>query len=87
MASSRVIVGDWTRESLELTMGLASENNSLKMLNETVIHLTIFGLYRKLCKSIDDDGAGKPREMLALHTNPHAVHDCERQFWNPGAVS
>ena len=25
-------------------------------------------------KSIDDDGAGKLREMLMLHTNPDAVH-------------
>jgi len=36
-------------------------------------------------KSVDDVGAGKLREMLTLHTNPHAVHgrftlkdDCER---------
>ena len=40
-------------------------------------------------KSVDDVGAGKLREMLTLHTNPHAVHgsftpkdDCERQVWN-----
>ena len=45
-------------------------------------------------KSVDDVGAGKLREMLTLHTNPHAVDgrfalkdDCERQVWNPGAVS
>ena len=25
-------------------------------------------------KSIDDDGPGKLREMLMLHTNPDAVH-------------
>ena len=25
-------------------------------------------------KSVDDVGAGKLREMLTLHTNPHAVH-------------
>ena len=25
-------------------------------------------------KSVDDAGAGKLREMLTLHTNPHAVH-------------
>ena len=39
--------------------------------------------------------AGKLREMLTLHTvNQHGVHgrftlkdDCERQFWNAGAVS
>ena len=46
------------------------------------------------CKSGDDGGAGKLRELLTLHTNPHAVHgrftlkdDCERQVWNAGAVS
>ena len=40
-------------------------------------------------KSVNDVGAGKLREMLTLHTNPHAVHgsftpkdDCERQVWN-----
>ena len=45
-------------------------------------------------KSVDDVGAGKLREMLTLHTNPHAVHgrftlkdDCERQVWNTGAAS
>ena len=37
----------------------------------------------------DDVGAGKLREMLALHSNRHAVHsrftlkdDCGRQVWN-----
>ena len=36
-------------------------------------------------KSVDDVGTGKLREMLTLHTNPHAVYgrftlkdDCER---------
>ena len=45
-------------------------------------------------KSDDDVGAGKLREMLTLHTNPHAVHGrfilkdyCERQAWDSGAVS
>ena len=45
-------------------------------------------------KSVDDVGAGKLREMLTLHTNPHAVHgrftlkdDCERQVWNAVAAS
>ena len=46
-------------------------------------------------RSVDDVGAGKLREMLTLHTvNQHGVHgrftlkdDCERQFWNAGAVS
>ena len=45
-------------------------------------------------KSVDDVGAGKLREMLTLHTNPHAVHgrftlkdDCERQVWNAWVAS
>ena len=45
-------------------------------------------------KSVDDVDAGKLREMLTLHTNPHAVHgrftlkdDCERQVWNAGVAS
>ena len=46
-------------------------------------------------RSVDDVSAGKLREMLTLHTvNQHGVHgrftlkdDCERQFWNAGAVS
>ena len=45
-------------------------------------------------KSVDDVGGGKLREMLTLHTNPHAVHgrftlkdDCERQVWNAWVVS
>ena len=55
-------------------------------------HSIIFLLFE--FKSVDDVGAGKLREMLTLHTNPHAVHgrftlndDCERQVWNAGAVS
>ena len=47
-------------------------------------HSIIFFLFE--FKSVDDVGAGKLREMLTLHTNPHAVHgmftlkdDCERQ--------
>ena len=45
-------------------------------------------------KSVDDVGAGKLREMLTLHTNPHAVHgrftlkdDCQRQVSNAWAAS
>ena len=45
-------------------------------------------------KSVDDVGARKLREMLTLHTNPHAVYgrftlkdDCERHVWNAEAVS
>ena len=52
----------------------------------------IFSLFE--FKSVDDVGAGKLREMLMLHTNPHAVHGrftlkdyCERQVWDSGAVS
>ena len=47
-------------------------------------HSIIFFLFE--FKSVDDVGAGELREMLTLHTNPHAVHgrftlkdDCERQ--------
>ena len=43
---------------------------------------------------LDDVGAGKLREMLALHANRLAVHgrftlkdDCERQVWNAVAAS
>ena len=43
---------------------------------------------------LDDVGAGKLREMLALHSNRHAVHGsftlkdgCERQVWNAVAAS
>ena len=55
-------------------------------------HSIIFLLFE--FKSVDDVGVGKLREMLTLHTNPHAVHgrftlkdDCERQVWNAGAAS
>ena len=55
-------------------------------------HSIIFLLFE--FKSVDDVGAGKLREMLALHTNRHAVHgrftlkdDCERQVWNAVAAS
>ena len=55
-------------------------------------HSIIFLLFE--FKSVDDVGAGKLREMLALHTNPHVVHgrftlkdDYERQAWNAGAAS
>ena len=41
-------------------------------------HSIIFLLFE--FKSVDDVGAGKLREMLTLHTNPHAVHgiNCPR---------
>ena len=55
-------------------------------------HSTIFLLFQ--FKSVDDVRAWKLREMLTLHTNPHAVHGrfaikvyCERQVWNARAAS
>ena len=55
-------------------------------------HSIIFLLFE--FKSVDDVGAGKLRQMLTLHTNPHTVHgrftlkdDCERQVWNAGDAS
>ena len=53
-------------------------------------HSIIFLLFE--FKSVDDVGAGKLREMLTLHSNPHAIRgrftlkdDCERlwrsKFW------
>ena len=54
-------------------------------------HSIIFLLFE--FKSVDDVSAGKLREMLTLHTNPHSLHgwftlkdDCERQVWNPGPI-
>ena len=54
-------------------------------------------LYIFYCSSLsqlDDVGAGKLREMLALHSNRHAVHgrftlkdECGRQVWNAVAAS
>ena len=56
------------------------------------VNLQVLSLFE--FKSVDDVGAGKLREMLTLHTNPHAVHgrftlkdDCERQVWNAVAAS
>ena len=50
--------------------------------------------YCSSLSQLDDVGAGKLREMLALHSNRHAVHgrftlkdDCERQVWNAVAAS
>ena len=55
-------------------------------------HSIIF--YCSSLSQLDDVGAGKLREMLALHSNRHAVHgrftlkdDCERQVWNAVAAS
>ena len=53
-------------------------------------HSIIFLLFE--FKSVDDVGAGKLREMVTLHTNPHAGRftlkdDCERQVWSAGAAS
>ena len=62
--------------------------------SDSIIRVTLSVLSLFEFKSVDDVGAGKLREMLTLHTNPHAVHgrftlkdDCERQVWNAGAVS
>ena len=51
-------------------------------------------IYCSSLSQLDDVGAGKLREMLALHSNRHAVHgrftlkdDCERQVWNAVAAS
>ena len=55
-------------------------------------HSIIF--YCSSLSQLDDVGARKLREMLALHSNRHAVHgrftlkdDCERQVWNAVAAS
>ena len=61
-------------------------------------HSIIFLLFEfKSVRWLDDVGARKLREMLALHSNQHAVHgrftlkdwkdDCERQVWNAVAAS
>ena len=54
-------------------------------------HSIIFLMFELL---LYDVGAGKLREMHALHSNRHAVHsrftlkdDCERQVWNAVAAS
>ena len=55
-------------------------------------HSIIF--YCSSLSQLDDVGAGKLREMLALHSNRHTVYgrftlkdDCERQVWNAVAAS
>ena len=65
-----------------------------KFSNGPSLRVTLSVLSSFEFKSVDDVGAGKLREVLTLHTNPHAVHgrftlkdDCERQVWNSGAVS
>ena len=70
------------------------------MFRKRIVHFKIvdrlgFMISRQRISLDDHDvGVGKLREMLTLHTNPHAVHgrftlkdDCERQLWNAGAVS
>ena len=61
---------------------------------DSIIGVTLYVLSLLELKSLDDVGAGKLREMLTLHKNPHVVHgrfklkdDCERQVWNAGVVS
>ena len=62
--------------------------------SDSIIGVTLSVLSLFVFKSVCDVGAGKLRDMLTLHTNPHAVHDrftlkdgCERQVWNAAAVS
>ena len=62
--------------------------------SDSIIGVTLYFFLLFEFKSVDDVGAGKLRDMLTLHTNPHAVHgrftlkdDCERQVWNAGAAS
>ena len=74
--------------------GVANLKKAICVLqSDSIIGVTIIFLLFEF-KSVDDVGAGKLREMLTLHTNPHAVHgrftlkdDCERQVWNAGAAS
>ena len=63
--------------------------------SDSIVGVTLQVLSLFEFKSVDHDvGAGKLREMLTLHTNPHTVHgrftlkdDCERKVWNAGVVS
>ena len=55
--------------------------------SDSIIGVTLQVLSLFEFKSVDDFRAGKLREMLTFHTNPHAVHcrlalkdDFERQF-------
>ena len=56
--------------------------------------VTLKVFYCSSLSRLDDVGAGKLREMLASHSNRHAVHGrfklkdhCERQVWNAVAAS
>ena len=56
--------------------------------------VTLQFFYCSSLSQLDDVGAGKLRDMLALRSNRHAVHgrftlkdDCERQVWNAVAAS
>ena len=64
--------------------------------SDSIIGVTLQFFYcsRLSVDHVDHVGAGKYREMLTLHTNPHAVYgrltlkdDFERQVWDSGAVS
>ena len=51
--------------------GVANLKNAIWVVrNNSIIGVTHFFLFE--FKSVDDVGAGKLREMLTLHTNPHA---------------
>ena len=62
--------------------------------SDSIIGISLNFFYCSSLSQLDDVGAGKLREMLALHSNRQAVHgrftlkdDCERQVWNAVAAS
>ena len=62
--------------------------------SDSIMGVTLYFFNCSSLSQLDDVGAGKLREMLALHSNRHAVHgrftlkdDCERQVWNAVAAS
>ena len=62
--------------------------------SDSIMGVTLEFFYCSSLSQLDDVGAGKLREMLALHSKRHAVHgrftlkdDCERQVWNAVAAS
>ena len=72
---------------LKIPEGVANLQKAICVVrSDSIIGVTRSVLSLFELKSVDDVGAGKVREMLTLHTNPHAVHDrctlkdgCERQ--------
>ena len=62
--------------------------------SDSIMAVTLYFFYCSSLSQLDDVGAGKLREMLALHSNRHAVHgrftlkdDCARQVWHAVAAS